>query len=81
LKEKITMIAETLEREEAAYAAMFADGRDVEATRLGVEEQAREVADIALHLDGYREWLKDVEQQREGQLQEFRDAQGVWGDG
>lgn len=81
LEGKVTETAEILERAEAAYAAMLVDGKDGEETRQEVEKQAREVTDIAYFWDGYREWLKDVEQQRKEELSQFRDAQGVWGDG
>jgi hypothetical protein len=81
LKEKVAESAEILERVEAAYAAMLVDGRDGEDMNLEVEKRKCEVNDIACFLDGYREWLKDVEQQRKEKLSQFRAAQGVWGDG
>ncbi len=81
MKEKVAESAEILERVEAAYAAMLVDGRDGEDMNLEVEKRKCEVNDIACFLDGYREWLKDVEQQRKEKLSQFRAAQGVWGDG
>ena len=81
LKGKVAEHADWLERAEAAYAAMLVDGRDGEEMKLELEKQKCEVNDIACFLDGYREWLKDVEQKRKEELSRFRDAQGVWGDG
>lgn len=81
LKEKVKVNAATFEREEAAYAAMLVDGRDGEEKRIEIEKKVIEIDISAGFLDGYREWLKDVEEQRKGELSRFRAAQGVWGDG
>ena len=80
IKDKIIDAVHILERAEAAHAAMIFDGKDAEEKTLEVEWQ-NEVNDIAWFLDRYREWLKDVEEQRKGKLSQFRAAQGVWGDG
>lgn len=81
LREKVKVHAELFERAEAAYAAMLVDGRDGEEKGLEIEKQVGEVDFMAGTWDGYREWLKDVEEQRKGELSQFRAAQGVWGDG
>jgi len=81
LKGKVAEHVEWLERAEAAYAAILVDCRDGEEMKSEVEKQKCEVNDIACFLDGYRECLKDVEQERKEGLSQFRDAQGVWGDG
>lgn len=81
LKEKVVQHVEWLRRAEAAYAAMLVDSMDGEEMEFELEKQKREVSDMAWFLAGYRDWLKDVEERRRGELSQFRAAQGVWGDG